>query len=125
MTASRHSLTIDGAASERWEVTFAEIHERLFRPTRARVRAQTQEPVDLDALVGKDVSLELFVESQEGRAFHGVVLEVDETALDEDAFEVELTFGSKLTLLELGRDHRIFQEMSVPDIARDVLAGQA
>lgn len=122
MTASRHSLTIDGAASERWEVTFAEIHERLFRPTRARVRAQTQEPVDLDALVGKDVSLELFVESQEGRAFHGVVLEVDETALDEDAFEVELTFGSKLTLLELGRDHRIFQEMSVPDIARDVLA---
>jgi len=118
----RNTLVIDGASSEGWEVSYADAHERLFHPTRVIVRAWATEPVELDGLIGKDASLELLVEGHEPRAFHGVVLDVAETAHHEDAFEVEVVFASKLALLQLGRDHRIYQEMSVPDVVRDVLS---
>ncbi|HJL19796.1 MAG TPA: type VI secretion system tip protein TssI/VgrG [Sandaracinaceae bacterium LLY-WYZ-13_1] len=117
-----HRLDVDGAGTEAWVVAACEATERLSTPTRVVVRAWTPEPPDLDALIGKRASLELAIDARRRRAFHGVVLEASESAHRENAFEVELVIESALALLRIGRDHRIYQETSVPDVIRDVLS---
>jgi len=119
--ASRTTLIIDGLPADTWQVRSAEATEALFEPTDVVVRAWSTDPVDLDAAIGKDATLETDFDG-EIRAFHGVVVDAGELAVRADRYEAEIVFSSKLRLLQLGRDHRIFQELSVQDVVSDVLS---
>lgn len=114
------TLTIAGASSESWWVRRAHVREALSTPTRAEVWAVTTEVCELDDLIGMDASLELSSPDGGERAFHGVVIDVAETALRSDAFELRVVFASKLALLTLGRDHRIFLDKTVEEVVTDV-----
>ena len=114
------TLIIDGAGSETWRVTHASVSERLFTPTRVVVNAWTNAPIDLDAIIGSDATLESHIDD-EIRAFHGVVVEADENAVRADSFDIQVVFASKLVVLQRGRDHRIYQEKTVQEVVTDVL----
>lgn len=114
-------LELDHAATG-WRVQRAEVSERFEHPTEVVVYADAEAPVDLDALVGVEGRLEFRVQSGDARTFSGVVVDTTVAALTPDRFTVEVTLRSRLALLGYGRDHRIFQEMSVPDIVDDVFA---
>ncbi len=114
------TLFIDGSNAETWRVLHVDAFERLFTPTRVVVRASTSAPVDLDAIIGRDATLEARIDD-EIRAFHGVVVEADENAQRRDSFLVRVEFASKLALLQRGRDHRIYLDKSVQEVVTDVL----
>lgn len=121
MSDVRTTLSISGMATEAWLVRRLEARERLFSPTRVVVVATAHELVEPDDLIGLDAVVELSLDERT-HPFHGVVLEVRERAYADDALEMEVVIASKLALLSLGRDHRIYQEMSVVEIAEDVLS---
>lgn len=116
----RTVLAIEDCGTESWLVRHIEARERLFAPTEVVVQAWSDQPADLDALIGRSASLEAWFE-EEARFFHGVVVDVEERALRVDSFMIEIRFESRLALLKRGRDHRIFQEMTVEEIVTDVL----
>jgi type VI secretion system secreted protein VgrG len=89
------------------------------------VEASTDTPFDPSDLLGQvaSVFLTLDEEGNELRAFHGYVFEAKVTSVLEDRYRVRLTIRARLELLALGRDSRIFQEQSVPDIVSAVLDG--
>lgn len=122
MSEPTTQLSIDGAGSEGWLVSRVHVLERLFAPTEITVAARTTDLVDLDALIGQDARVDVVLDGGTQRAFHGVVVEASDVALRLDAFELEVRIESKLSLLRWGRDHRIFQEMTVPEIVDDVMA---
>jgi len=115
-------LSIDGAGSETWRVTSAEVREQLFAPTEITVHAALEAPIEPDELIGLDASLEAtFRVDDDRRAFHGVVVDVAETAVRPGLFLVEVVVASRIATLMLGADHRIYQEMTVQDVVSDVL----
>ena len=115
------TLSIADLGSERWHVTGLVAHERLFAPTRFVVTARTSAPVEPDDLIGLDATLAVVLDGA-SRTFSGVVLEASERADRDEFFAVELVVASKLALLSLGRDHRIYQEMTVQDVVSDVMS---
>ncbi|MFK7989799.1 MAG: type VI secretion system Vgr family protein [Sandaracinaceae bacterium] len=115
-------LTVQDCATELWIIVGIEACERVFAPTEVIVRARTSEPPDLEAMLGKEASVELRLDDAPSRFFHGVVVDASDIALSHDAFEVELQVHSSLALLRWGRDHRIFQEQTVEEVVSDVLA---
>jgi type VI secretion system secreted protein VgrG len=115
------TITIGGVDTDAWLFRAAVVRERLFAPTRAVVRFVAWEIAEPDELTGKDVTVHLELESG-ARDVHGVIVEVSERAWRADAFELEISIASKLAILELGRDHRIFLERSVKEVVSDVLA---
>lgn len=114
-------LTIEGGETDRWPIVRADVVERVFAPTEITLAARTRDLADLDALIGQPATLELALDEGMERAFHGVVVEAWETPLREDLFEVEVIVASRVALMRWGRDHRIYQEMTVPDVVADVL----
>ena len=54
-------------------------------------------------------------------AFHGVIHGASLEAVQPERFRLRLEVGTKLHLLELGQDVRLFQNLSIPDIVKDVL----
>ncbi|MCC6873957.1 MAG: type VI secretion system tip protein VgrG [Sandaracinaceae bacterium] len=115
------TIAIDGTTSTAWSVSHVETVESIFAGYRVQVRAVALEAPELDAWIGKDATVVVATRGGE-RSFHGVVLEIgDEARPDGRAFLVDVVVGARIELLKLGRDHRIFQDKTVPDIVREVI----
>lgn len=87
---------------------------------RVAVRARADELVDVDALLGKPAALRIVVDDVL-RCFHGVLFEAAVEEARSDTFIVEAVIAPRLALLGLGQTSRIFQELSIPDVAKQVL----
>jgi type VI secretion system secreted protein VgrG len=116
------TLTIDGTDAESWGILGLRVRETLSDGYRLSVRAVAEQPPELDDLIGKDASCVLRTPAGE-RTFRGVVLEIADEHRADTRVWVEVVIGSRIELLKLGRDHRWFQEKSVPDIVKEVLDG--
>lgn len=115
------TIAIDGTTSTSWSVTHVETVESIFAGYRVHVRAIALEAPELEAWIGKDATVVVRTRGGE-RSFHGVVLELaDEARADARAFLVDVVVGARIELLKLGRDHRIFQDKSIPDIVKEVI----
>ncbi len=115
-------LSVDGMEVPTYRVMRFEVEEALSEGSRGQVELEGQEAVDAAGLPGKEVRLAIL--SGDGlpeRAFHGVIHAASLEAFQPEHFRLRLEVGTRLHLLELGQDVRLFQNLSVPDIVKDVL----
>ncbi len=123
LSALRYTLRVcsrpsDAATSDIVLHSFV-LEERLHEPYTLRIAAVGEEELDLEALLGARVDLEI-TRGDTRRMVHGVVLEHECVSANEDGLEVRLYVGPALELLKLHLRHRIFQGRTVPEIVREV-----
>jgi type VI secretion system secreted protein VgrG len=97
--------------------------ERLGEATTFEVSLVSPEPIDGAAVLRRACAVSIVVGSS-ARTILGMVTRIASmaTALADDARKYRVTVRSGLALLEHRRRSRIFQQLSVPDIIRQVLA---
>lgn len=95
--------------------------ERLSGGFAMRVTAVGSTAPDVDALIGTRASLAVLRGDGNARRFHGVVRDAAVESPHPGTFRVHLEVVARVELLKLGRECRIFQDRSVPDIVRAVL----
>ncbi|MBC8069620.1 MAG: type VI secretion system tip protein VgrG [Deltaproteobacteria bacterium] len=116
------------ASPRSWSIRHAVVREALARPYRITLSVVTAElDTDVDELVGATCSV-LFDRVTQVRTFHGVVLRVQVRGVvtirgGGEALAVELEVGPALATMAQRINCRIFQDMTVPEIVRDVLLG--
>lgn len=118
-------FAVDGVAAGAFWVLGFEAREALSEPTWMTVEAATGVRVDVDAIIGRAAHLTIFRADGSTRAIHGVVMEASLDAQSAEVFRFVATVASRDAALALGRDSRIFQEKTVPEIVKRVfdLAG--
>ncbi|MEM8941028.1 MAG: type VI secretion system tip protein TssI/VgrG, partial [Pseudomonadota bacterium] len=80
------------------------------------------DPIMPEEILGEEVMLTMRYSDVE-RVVHGVVASISETeAAGDNVFEYSLEIVPKLWLLSLSAHTRIFEEMTVPDIVKSVVA---
>lgn len=79
-----------------------------------------KEDLDLDKLLGKDLTVELDLPSGETRYFHGFVTEFSQTGRRGDYATYAAVVHPWLWFLTRNSDCRIFQEKTVPEIIEEV-----
>ena len=79
-----------------------------------------KEDLDLDKLLGKDLTVELDLPSGETRYFHGFVTEFSQTGRHGDYVTYAAVVHPWLWFLTRNSDCRIFQEKTVPEIIEEV-----
>lgn len=115
-------LSIDGVDVSSYRVLRYELEEALSEGSRGHVELESAELVDAATLPGKEVRLAILLgEGMPERAFHGVIHAASLEAVQPEHFRLRLEVGTRLHLLELGQDVRLFQNLTVPDIVKDVL----
>ncbi len=111
-----------------WQVRRAVVREGLSRPYRVDLSLVTLEvDADPDELVGSTCEF-VFDRGTRARVFRGVVLRVQVRGISHVAggvpgLAIEVEFGPALATMAQRINCRIFQEMTVPEILRDVLLG--
>ncbi|MCC7541759.1 MAG: type VI secretion system tip protein VgrG, partial [Deltaproteobacteria bacterium] len=120
----RRNLDLDGVTANELEVIGAVVREELFGTYRVEVELQTSIDVDVEALLGTPAALRLEIDGSTERCFHGVVTEAETDAPERghELRRVHVVIEPKVALLALGRDSRIWQDKSIPDVVKDVLA---
>ncbi|MEM9189077.1 MAG: type VI secretion system tip protein TssI/VgrG [Myxococcota bacterium] len=118
----RISATIDGLDTEDRCLGFDAV-ERLGELFEADVHLVTHEPVEPEALLNKRASIRIATDDDHERHFHGIVFEAEVIPLGRGEYRVHATIMPRLALLTLGRDCRIFQEKSIPEVIDEVLEG--
>ena len=113
-----YELTVAGGVA--LQVQSFTARERLSEGFTMRVVAHGAAAPDLDAVVGSAVSLAVLRDDGRARRFHGVVLDASVESPHPGTMRVVLDVGARIELLKLGRNCRIFQKKSVPDIVRAV-----
>lgn len=104
-----------------FDVLEVEIKERLNAPYAIELRLSTDDlEAELGRLLGADCRVLIRRQDQEQRIL-GVCAELLEGASSKHRAEVRLIVVPAFRLMELRRDTRIFQEMTVPDILDEVL----
>jgi type VI secretion system secreted protein VgrG len=97
--------------------------ERISWPFEIQVACLSNDPgVDLEALVGKGVGLS--VRSVVTRAWTGICKQVGQVRVEDEHEERStyvLTIVPSVWLLSQRRGHRIYQHLSIPDIAEKIL----
>jgi type VI secretion system secreted protein VgrG len=121
--AAAFSLSSSAFDGELLRVGAIEVVEALDEPYRARVvlpTSQWRDEPDLSAFLGADAVLEIVRgDAWTPRRVSGVIERVTQLDPTEDGVAVELV--PALAYLAKGRNTRIFQEMTVPDILEAVL----
>src|SRR5690348_1705922 len=98
-----------------------QVSEAMQHLTRIDVVAVTDHAIDANALLGKKLTLRVTRADRDvERCFHGIVFSARHSSPREGHSVIELTALPRLARLEPGRDSRIFQEKSVPDVLHDV-----
>ena len=113
-----------GHASDGWRVLGFSWEEALQQGSRGTVRLVTRdtERIAPNGLLGATATLTLATgEGHATRRFHGRVLEASDTVLPGGQWTLELVVAARVELLRLGRNSRLFQEKSVPDVVKAVL----
>jgi type VI secretion system secreted protein VgrG len=119
----KFTLAIDGEEVLSHRVVRFELEEVLSEGCRGLVELESEEVLEAATLPGKPVRLG--IHSGDGlleRVFHGVILGTRLEAFQPDHFRLRLEMGARLHLLELGQEVRLFQNRSVPEAVKEVLA---
>jgi type VI secretion system secreted protein VgrG len=129
---SRHKLKVRGVDA-RLDVLVFEGEERLSEPFTYRVEfTSTAHDISAQQMLGQDARFSLhapakkltFLDTPEIKALrtlHGVVTAFRRLAGSNDEARYELTLQPRLALLDLGRQFRIYQHQSVPEIVESIL----
>lgn len=118
----RFALSIDGGDEDLHDVLRFEIQEGVSEGCRGWVDLYTAEAVDSGELPGKPFRLRVLVDDTEpGRCFHGIIYAASVEAFQPGDFRVRLEVGSRLHLLELGQEVRLFQQKSAREVVEQVL----
>jgi type VI secretion system secreted protein VgrG len=96
-------------------------YEELGRPFRYELTLVTSDPdVDFSAVLGKTMTVELELHDGSTREFSGYVTEFAFTGGSGRKVEYRAILQPWLTLLSYGKNCRIFQNMTVPDVIKQV-----
>ena len=96
-------------------------YEELGRLSEYRLELLSpKEDLDLDKLLGKDLTVELDLPSEETRYFHGFVTEFSQTGRSGDYATYTAVVHPWLWFLTRNSDCRIFQEKTIPEIIEEV-----
>lgn len=87
------------------------------------LRKPGNEPIVFEELLGREIVLELTIGEAQARYFSGVAAELSELEIDSSAISYRLRLVPTIWPLTLGRRSRVFQQQTVPQILRKVLAG--
>ena len=118
----RFALSIDGRDEDLHDVLRFDLQEGLSEGCRGWVDLATREAVDSGELTGKPFRLRVLVNEEEpGRCFHGIVYAASVEAYQPGDFRVRLEVGSRLHVLELGQEVRLFQQKSAREVVEQVL----
>jgi type VI secretion system secreted protein VgrG len=100
-----------------------QLKESISKPFEATLKLVSDHPIDPNAMVGQFglLTLESLQGSAAKRYVHGMVARFALGGIDGRFYLYEALFVPVLWLLTLEQDCRIFQDMSVPDIIRQVL----
>src|SRR4029077_12831077 len=111
---------LDDRTPEQFEVVDFQAREALFDGCTVTVRAASSEFFDGRQLLGKDGHLCLLLGEEEPRWFNGVVFRcvLQKTPSDGNLLQVELR--SRLALLALGGDNRIFTDAGEKKVVDEV-----
>lgn len=110
-----YNLEIEAfTATERFSTPFA-IEVDVRSPGR---------PIDFMPLLGSGVGLQLKSGVQDvDRPFHGVLFRAEARGRARDVYSYRLTLRPWLSLLQLGRNLRIFQQQTAQDIIKSIFSG--
>lgn len=115
------ALSVGGEPLPGWVRGFV-ITEALSEGFFGEVEVEATEVPDLEEMLSRDASLEVLPGNDEpSRWFHGVVQDVSARVDEAGIFTLTVTLRDRACAARLGRDHRIFQEKSIPEIVREVL----
>jgi type VI secretion system secreted protein VgrG len=131
---SRHKLRVRGIEA-RLDVLAFEGEEGLSQPFSYRVEFTCSErDIGADRLLGQDASFSLHAPpqnlpfgglslppAQPLRTLHGVVSGFRRLSASNDEARYEITLKPRLALLRNGRQYRIYQHQSVPEIVEGIL----
>jgi len=116
------AFAFTGAAGDFTVVDFS-AHETINAPFEIRVNLASQDPsIDLHALMDAAGVLGIYSKYDAPRFLHGIVTEAERGDSGIRRTFYSLTLRPALSRLDHGTDSRIWQAMSVPDIAAQVLA---
>lgn len=102
-------------------LTAFRFREQLGQPFAATVDVSSRDAtIDLRALLGGGLTVNVPLPQGGQRFFHGVILNARQTGRRNDLYAYELTMVPWLQLLDLGSDSRIFQETSAVEIIKEV-----
>ena len=131
---SRHTLHVHGVAA-RLDVLVFQGEESLSQPFTYRVEfTSTERDLAADSLLGQDASFSLHAAPQTVpflgftkpevkalRTLYGVVTAFKRLSASLDEARYELTLEPRLALLGRGKQFRIYQHQSVPEIVESIL----
>ncbi|WP_448124947.1 type VI secretion system Vgr family protein [Pseudomonas veronii] len=131
---SRHTLSVHNIEA-RLDVLAFEGHEHLSQPFTYRVEfTSTERDLAAETLLGQDARFSLHATPQKPpasgfsapavkplRTLHGVVTGFKRQCGSNDQARYELTLQPRLALLGQGRQFRIYQHQSVPQIVESIL----
>jgi type VI secretion system secreted protein VgrG len=90
---------------------------------RIDAKAELKTAIDFDKLLGQPVSVKLLLPQAKERFFHGICSRVSQGESDNVFTDYRLEVVPQFWLLTKRAGSRIFQQKSVPDILKEVLAG--
>lgn len=120
-----HILSLEVSTSDRFDVRQFEVTEGLHELFRAEIIAVCGDPeVDFDAIMGQVARFSLQrTEQMPVRFWQGVVTCIERIGVEPDGLSTyRLVIQPRLWLLTQTRNYRIFQQLSDPDIALEVLS---
>ena len=127
--AERFQVELEVNGKPHLDVREVEIVERLSGLFHCRLRARSSDAqLDFESVVGKEAQVVIRAEDGSGeRRFRGVVSHAEQERAVTGGHDVELSsyffhVSPSLWLARLGRNHRVFQHLSVPDIVEKVIS---
>ncbi|HLL01404.1 MAG TPA: type VI secretion system tip protein TssI/VgrG [Myxococcaceae bacterium] len=118
----KFALSIDEGDPALHHVVRFELEEALSEGSRGWVELETTQPVDAEQLPGKPYLLRILTgDEAPERCFHGLIYAASVEAYIPEHFRVRLEVGSRLHLLELGQQVRLFQKKSVREVVELLL----
>jgi type VI secretion system secreted protein VgrG len=116
-----YELTLDDQGPDKLLLLRFEAREGLSDGCAVTVRAASADFVDGTKLVGKPGKVAVHVDAGGARWFHGVITRAVLRKAPDGTNLVEAQIRSRLWLLGLGRDNRVFTGGSVKTVVNDVL----
>ncbi len=115
--ASRFIFGVDGVE---FLVVEFKATESMSKPFLVEMSLASEDDIQLDDMIGKEGLLKIV--GTENRYFHGVINEFRQSEIKGRFYLYHASLVPTLWQLSLRRDSRIFQQKSVPDIVKQVLA---
>jgi type VI secretion system secreted protein VgrG len=116
-----YELKLEGHEPEELPVLDFEVREALSDGCTVRVRAACAKLLDGAPLLGKPGSLTVHHGDEAPRHFHGIIARVAAGKAPNDANLIDVEIRSRMWLLDLGRDNRIFTKTSARTVIEGIL----